>query len=306
MNNAYDTIIIGAGPAGLTAGIYAVRSGLKTLILEGGMPGGQVNDTPLVENYPGFESISGRELMNKMEAHASRYADIKLERVLSMELKEKIVVAAKEDYVSDAVILATGAFHKKLGVPGEEEFTGRGVAQCAICDGFFFKKKRVLVVGGGNTAVLNAIYLKNIGCDVTLMHRRDQLRADSHSQSELFKLGIGVLWNSVVKEIKGGDFVRSVAVHNIKDDALDELSVEGVFVSIGESPNNELAKSVGVKLDGRGYTITDKNQRTNVSRVYAAGDVAGGAKQIVMACAEGATAALSTYMDLKSPYWAGR
>ncbi len=304
MNNAYDAIIIGAGPASLTAGIYAVRSGLKTLILEGGMPGGQVNDTPLVENYPGFESIGGRDLMNKMVAHASRYADIKLERVLSMELKEKIVVAAKEDYVSDAVILATGAFHKKLDVPGEEEFAGRGVSQCVICDGFFFKKKHVLVVGGGNTAVLNAIYLKNIGCDVTLIHRRDQLRADSHSQSELFKLGIGVLWNSVVKEIKGGDFVRSVAVHNIKDDVHDELNVEGVFVSIGESPNNELAKSIGVKLDRGGYIITDKNQRTNIPRVYAAGDVTGGAKQIVMACAEGATAALSAYMDLKSPYWA--
>ncbi|MCD5409908.1 MAG: thioredoxin-disulfide reductase [Methanocellales archaeon] len=300
----YDVIIIGAGPAGLTAGIYAVRSGLKTLILEGGMPGGQVNDTPLVENYPCFESISGKELVNRMEAHASRYADIKLERVLSMELKEKVVVAAKEDYVSDAVILATGAFHKKLGVPGEEEFAGRGVSQCAICDGFFFKKKRVLVVGGGNTAVLNAIYLKNIGCDVTLIHRRDHLRADSHSQGELFKLGIRVLWNSVVKEIKGGDFVRSVAVHNIKDDALDVLNVEGVFVSIGESPNNELAKSIRVKLDRGGYIITDKNQRTNVPRVYAAGDVTGGAKQIVMACAEGATAALSAYMDLKSPYWA--
>ncbi|ATZ61010.2 MAG: thioredoxin-disulfide reductase [Methanosarcinales archaeon Met12] len=302
--NAYDAIIIGAGPAGLTAGIYAVRSGLKTLILEKGMPGGKANDAPLVENYPCFESISGRELMNKMEAHASRYADIKLENVLSMELKEKVVVAAKEEYVADAVILATGAFHKKLGVPGEEEFAGRGVSQCVICDGFFFKKKHVLVVGGGNTAVLNAIYLKNIGCDVTLIHRRNRLRADSHLQSELFKLGIRVLWNSVVKEIRGGDFVKSVAVHNIKDDALDELNVEGVFVSVGESPNNELAKSIGVKLDGRGYIITDKNQRTNVPRVYAAGDVTGGAKQIVMACAEGATAALSAYMDLKSPYWA--
>lgn len=300
----YDVIVIGAGPAGLTAGIYAVRSGLKTLILEGAIPGGQVNDAPFVENYPCFESISGKELMNRMETHASRYADIRLERVLSMELKEKIVVAAKEEYVSDAVILATGAFHKKLGVPGEEGFAGRGVSQCAICDGFFFKKKRVLVVGGGNTAVLNAIYLKNIGCDVTLIHRRDQLRADSHLQGEISKLGIEVLWNSVVEEIKGGEFVRSVAVHNIKDDTLDELNVEGVFVSIGESPNNELAKSIGVKLDRGGYIITDKNQRTNVPRVYAAGDVTGGAKQIVMACAEGATAALSAYMDLKSPYWA--
>ncbi|MDI6902312.1 MAG: thioredoxin-disulfide reductase [Methanocellales archaeon] len=296
----YDVIVIGAGPAGLTAGIYAARSGLRTLILEKATAGGLAGEAPLIENYPGFDPIEGMKLMDKMKMHASKYVKILIEEVKSIELGKNMTLYTDENvYTADAVILATGSLHKKLGVPGEAEFVGKGVSYCAACDGFFFKEKKVLVVGGGNTAATEAIYLQDIGCDVMIIHRRDQLRAENSLQKRLLRSGVRIIWNSVVEEIRGNDLVNSVLIHDVKEDTLHELDADGVFILIGESPNTTLAKAVGVKLDEHGYVITDKNQRTNLPKVYAAGDVTGGVRQIVVACAEGAIAALSAYEDLR-------
>ncbi|MFC1787285.1 thioredoxin-disulfide reductase [Halobacteriota archaeon] len=296
---AYDVAVIGAGPAGLTAGIYAARSGLSTFILERATAGGLANEAWSIENYPGFDSIEGMELMDQMKTHALKYVSILPAEVKKIEIDKNMTLYTNGDsYKSDAVILATGSLHKKLGIPGEAEFIGKGVSYCAACDGFFFKEKKVLVVGGGNTAATEAIYLKDIGCDVTLVHRRDQLRAEKSLQKRLIRSGVKIIWNSVLGEIRGKTLVNSVLIHDLREDVFHELDFEGVFILIGDSPNNTLANAVGVKLDEQGYIITDKKQRTNLPRVYAAGDVTGGVRQIVVACAEGAIAALSAYEDL--------
>ena len=206
----------------------------------------------------------------------------------------------KGEYISSAAIFATGTSHKKLDVPGEKEFLGKGVSYCSTCDGFFFRGKKVLVVGGGNTAAIDAIYLKQIGCDVTLVHRRDKLRAEQELQNRLFSLDVKIIWDSIVAEINGKDVVEAVILKNVKKGAEHELKVDGVFISVGEVPNSALARSIGVTLDKEGYIVTDKNQRTNVRLVYAAGDVTGGVRQIIVACAEGAISALSAFNDLKA------
>lgn len=295
-------IIIGGGPAGLTAGIYAARSGLKAIVVDQGLAGGLASEAPVVENYPGFERVRGMELMDRIRAHAEKYVDIhKFETAQKVALDKEIVVSTdKGEYASAAVIFATGTSHKKLDVVGEKEFMGKGVSYCPTCDGFFFRGKKVLVVGGGNTAAVDAVYLKQIGCDVTLVHRRDKLRAEQELQNRLFSAGIEIVWDSVVTEIKGKDAVEAVTLKNVRDGAERDLRVEGVFVSIGEVPNSALAKSIGVALDKEGYIVTDKAQRTNMRFVYAAGDVTGGVRQIIVACAEGAIAALSAFNDLKA------
>ena len=294
-----DVVVIGAGPAGLTAGIYAARSGLRTLILERATAGGLASEASLIENYPGFDSIEGMKLMDQMRTHALKYVNILPEEVKKIEIDKNMTAYTDENtYTADAVILATGSLHKKLGIPSEAEFLGKGVSYCAACDGFFFKERKVLVVGGGNTAATEAIYLQDIGCDVTLVHRRDQLRAENSLQKRLRRSGVKIIWNSVVEEIRGKDLVNSVLIHDVREDILQELDLDGVFILIGESPNSTLAKALGVKLDEQGYVITDKTQRTNLPKIYAAGDVTGGVRQIVVACAEGAIAALSAYEDL--------
>jgi thioredoxin reductase (NADPH) len=297
-----DLIIIGGGPAGLTAGIYAARSGLDAVVIDKGLAGGLASEAPVVENYPGFESIQGMSLMDRIRAHAEKYVDVhKFETAQKVVLDRGISVSTdKGEYISGAVIFATGTSHKKLDVPGEKEFLGRGVSYCPTCDGFFFRGKKVLVVGGGNTAATDAIYLKQIGCDVALVHRRDRLRAEQELQKRLLNLGVKIVWNSVVEEIRGKDVVEAVMLKNVRDGSELELRVDGVFISVGEVPNSELARSMGVALDKDGYIVTDKSQRTNLRFVYAAGDVTGGVKQIIVACAEGATAALSAFNDLKA------
>lgn len=301
----YDLIVVGAGPAGMTAGTFGARSGLKTLVIEKGISGGLSNEATEIDNYPGFRMIGGMELAEKMKEQTAEYAAIKeLEGVNKIEIREKekkmVVFTEKDLYISNAVVLCTGTKKRKLGVKGENEFLGRGVSYCATCDGFFFKDKSVIVVGGGNSAVRGALYLKNVGCAVTLIHRRDKLRAEQYLQKNLEKAGVHILWNSVVKEIKGGKAVRSVVRYDKKRKIEDELAVDGVFVYVGEEPVNALATQMGVKLDENGYIITDKSQRTSRERVYAAGDITGGVRQIVVACAEGAIAATSAYEDLAS------
>ncbi len=301
----YELIVIGGGAAGLTAGVYGARSGLKTLVLERGPAGGLISEAPWIENYLGMGTVKGTELIEKFKKHAERYVEIReFEPVSDIEKNGKFVVkTSNREYESSGVILATGTSRKKLRVKGETEFSGRGVSYCAVCDGYFFKGKKVVVVGGGNTAAIDALFLKNVGCEVTMVHRRDTLRAEEAYKKQL-EGRINLYLNSTIEEIVGDEVVKGVRIRNTKDGTEKLLETDGVFICIGEVPNIELARKLGVSLDGEGYIKTDKNQRTNVGGVYAAGDVTGGVKQIIVACAEGATAALSAFEDLRTPYWA--
>jgi len=294
----YELAIIGAGPAGYSAAIYAVRAGVKTIIIDKGVGGGLAAISPNIENYAGFESISGMELVDKMKQHASKYTNINFNeevKKISKKGNEFMIVTSKQTYVSKAILLCTGTEYRKLNAPGEKELAGKGVSYCATCDGFFFKDKKVAVVGGGNTALIEAIFLKQIGCEeVFVVHRRDQLRAEKAYQDEAVKKGVKIIYNTHVESVHGGQKVEYLAVHDVKTDKKSKLSVDGIFISIGEEPQNSLAKGLGVKLDERGFVIADKQQRTNVKGVYAAGDITGGLRQVVTACAEGAVAALAS------------
>lgn len=305
MGNEFELTIIGAGPAGLSAGIYAARSGLSSVILEGEVAGGTMSEAPEIDNYPGVEEIVGMELAEKMEQHASKYVDIQevepVEEIKKGEMFE--IRASDESYESDGIVIATGTEYRKLGVPGEKEFAGNGVSYCATCDGFFYKDKSVLVVGGGNAAIADAVHLLDLGCDVKVVHRRDELRAEKAQQESFFEKGGEVIWNTVLEEIKGEEKVKTAKLRNVENNSEKEIEIDGIFISIGEKPKTGLANEIGVELDENGYIKTDKMQRTNLPQVYAAGDVTGDPKQIIIACAEGAKAALSAYEDIKNPYW---
>jgi len=306
--NGWDLIIVGGGPAGLTAGIYGARSGLKTLILEEKLPGGQIADSPLIENYPGFPSISGRELVNKMVKHCEKFnVEIhELEGVTELSLKGemKTVKTVRSSYTSPAVIIATGAHPRKLGVPGESDFLGRGVSYCAVCDGAFFKGRRVLVVGGGNSAAVTALYLTGLASKVTLVHRRDRLRAEEALFRDLQEKGVEFIWNSQVVEIRGENLVKSVVVRNNKTGETIEVEVDGVFVQVGEVPNSQIAQKAGVQVDEGGYIVVDQRQRTNISGVFAAGDVTTcPVKQVGTAVGQGIIAASEAYGYVKRPYY---
>jgi thioredoxin reductase (NADPH) len=302
-----DLVIIGAGPAGLTAAIYAERSGLKSVVLEKANIGGQVSITPLVENYPGFTRIAGRTLMDMMAQQAITYTDIREgEEVRDIRRMDDFfeVTTDRAKYVVKAVLIATGAESKKLGIPGEIEFFGRGVSYCASCDGYFFKDgRKVIVVGGGNTAATEALYLKNIGVDVTLVHRRDALRCEQILRQSIEDNRIPVTWNTIVKEIHGEKLVTGVVLENTTDKSVRTLPISGVFIAIGYVPNNEIAIKLGADIDSEGYVKVDAGYRTNVKGVYAAGDITGGFKQIVTAVGQGAVAANTIFEDMTSPYW---
>lgn len=301
-----DLIIIGAGPAGLTAGIYAERSGLSSVILEKAIIGGQVALTPVVENYPGFANIAGKKLMDIMSDHAREYTDIREgEQVEEIKVGNDLEVTTNHGvYLGRALLLCTGATWRKLGAPGEDRYFGFGVNYCASCDGYLYKGRKVFIIGGGNTALTDALHLKNLGVDVTIVHRRDAFRAEQKLQDAVQHAGIPVLWNSDVAEIHGdGKRVTGVTLRNTQDDGTMEHDVDGVFVAIGLDANVELAKQIGVQLDAQGFIKVDRGMRTNVPRIYAAGDVTGGVQQIVTAIGEGSTAALSAFEDLSNPYW---
>ena len=302
----YDVIIVGAGPAGLSAGIYARRAGLSCVVLEKGVPGGQVLTSPKIENYPGFPEIEGMKLMEAMAEHARAYVEIKEgeEVVRLTKAGDRFEFITPSGRLSSrAVILATGSYHRKLEVPGEDKLAGRGVSYCATCDGFFFKGRDVIVVGGGNTALTDSLYLNSIGCNVTIVHRRDAFRADKHLQDSVVERGIGTVYDSVVEEILGDDHVTGVKLRNVKTEAVDTKQVGGVFVAVGEVPTSQLASELGVNMDPGGFVVVDMSYRTNVPLVYAAGDVAGGIRQIVAAVHSGAAAALSCFEDLTKPYF---
>lgn len=300
-----DLVIVGAGPAGLTAAIYAERSGLHSVVIEKGNIGGQVAITPVVENYPGFTRIGGKTLMDMMAQQAIQYTDIHQgEEVLEVKKTDDLfeIRTNRAAYKAKALLIAAGAESKKLDVPGEKEFQGRGISYCASCDGYFFKDgKKVLVIGGGNTAATEALYLKNIGVDVSIVHRRDRLRAEKFLQDSLAANKIPIIWNTRVIEIKGEKFVNKVVLENVSDASTSTLPIDGVFIAIGYVPSNELAKKLGIETDDEGYIKTDKGHRTNVIGVYAAGDITGGFKQIVTAVGQGATAAATIFEDISAP-----
>jgi len=306
---SWDLIIIGAGAAGLAAGIYGARSGLKTMIIEEKMAGGTTADAPLVENYPGFQSISGIELAQKMAAHCRNTGVTihEFEKTLSLDFRgeKKIVKTSKAEYEAKAIIIASGSHYREIGVPGEKEFRGRGVSYCGICDGPLFKDKRVLVVGGGNSAVITALYLADIVSEVKVVHRRDVFRAeDALVKALMAKENVEIFWSMEVTEIRGEKLVSKVMLLNKKTGEIKELSTDGVFVQVGEAPNSQHAREAGVAVDEHGYIIVDIRQRTNIPGVYAAGDVTNHpVKQIGTAVGQGITAALEAYGYIRRPYY---
>ena len=306
---SWDLIIIGAGAAGLAAGIYAARSGLKTLILEEKIVGGTTAEAPLVENYPGFQSISGIELAQKMAEHCRSTGVVirEFEKILSLDLKseKKIVETNRTTLETKTVIIASGSHYREIGVPGEKEFLGKGVSYCGICDGPLFKGKRVLVVGGGNSALITALYIAGLASEVKVAHRRDTFRAEEALVKALKeKTNVEILWNIEVKEIKGEKLVNKVIIFNSNTRETKELPVDGVFVQVGETPNSQLAKEAGVEVDKDGYITIDIRQRTNIAGVYAAGDVTNHpVKQVGTAVGQGITAALEAYGYIRRPYY---
>ncbi|MFD2638968.1 thioredoxin-disulfide reductase [Piscibacillus salipiscarius] len=294
----YDVIIAGAGPAGLTAAVYTSRADLDTLMLERGVPGGQMVNTEDVENYPGYDHILGPDLSNKMFEHAQKFGaeyafgDIK-------EIKDgkeyKTVIAGNKEYKARAVILATGAEYKKLGVPGEEEYSGRGVSYCAVCDGAFFRGKDLFVVGGGDSAVEEGVYLTRFASKVTIIHRRDELRAQKILQQRAFDNDkIDFKWNTELKEIKEKDGkVGSAVLYNNESDETYEEDIEGVFIYIGMIPLNQAFTDLGITTE-EGYVKTNENMETEVPGIFAAGDIRDKElRQIVTATGDGSIAAQS-------------
>lgn len=293
----YDVIIIGAGPAGMTAAVYTSRANMSTLMIERGVPGGQMANTEEIENYPGYESILGPDLSNKMFEHAKKfgteyaYGDVK-------EVKDtypyKTVVVGNKEYKGKAVIVATGAEHRELGVPGEKELSGRGVSYCAVCDGAFFRDKELVVVGGGDSAVEEAVYLTRFASKVTIVHRRDEFRAQKILQKRAFENEkIDVIWNHVVTEIKGDGKVQSVMLENTETGEKREFPADGIFIYIGMDPLSKAVENLGITNDA-GYIETDEEMATSVKGIFAAGDVREKTlRQVVTATGDGSIAAQS-------------
>jgi len=303
----HDVIIIGSGSASYTAAIYACRAGRKTLILAGSIPGGQLMITSDVENFPGFpEGVLGPELMEKLRRQAEKFGpEIIYDDVSFVDFSSKPfkVVAGGKSYEGKSVIIATGANAKWLGLPSETKFRGRGVSSCATCDGFFFKGKDVVTVGGGDTAMEEATFLANITHSVTVVHRRDALRASKIMQERASaNPKIHFVWDSAVKEITGDDKVTGVQLHNLKSGKDSHVKAEGVFVAIGYEPNTGFLKGK-VELDTQGYVVTRRDTETNVPGVFAAGDVRDHKyRQAVTAAADGCKAAIDADRFLEEHY----
>ena len=296
IKNEYDVIVIGASAAGLSAALYAARNKKNTLVIEkNGGPGGQISTTWIVEDYPGIKSITGQELSNAFAEHAKIFgAEILYgTEFFNVNFSEKYVETkglVNKRFFYKKLIIATGSVHKKLGIKGENEFIGKGVSYCAVCDGPFFTNKDIVVVGGGNSALDEALYLaNNFARSVTIVHRRDKFRADKILQERVFNhKKIKIMFNTELKEIKGKEAVESIVVFNNKTKETFEMKIDGVFIFIGLTPNTEI---FNVEKDENGYIITDEKMRTNVKDVFAAGDCRKNQlKQIITAAAEGAIA----------------
>jgi thioredoxin reductase (NADPH) len=293
----YDVIIIGGGPAGLSAGIYTSRSRLNTLLIERGVVGGRITDAELVENYPGFaEGVSGAELGQLMQQQAAKYGlNIAIAEVTSIELKKdkKVVKTTKGDFNAKAVIIASGSERGKLGIPGEKALTGKGVSYCATCDAPFFKKKPVAVVGGGNAAISEALHLAKFASKVIVIHRRHQLRATRIMEEKArAESRIEFLWNTVVEKIEGKDTVKRLSLRQVKTGKESTLDVTGIFIAVGLKPSTDFLKGV-LPLDKAGYIITNDRMETKVPGIFAAGDIRQHSpRQAITAAGDGATAAV--------------
>lgn len=293
----YDLVIIGAGPAGLTAAIYAQRAGLDGLVLEKLAPGGQILLTERIENYPGFpEGVSGRQLISLMQKQAEnlgmKYEQEEVKRIRLSQDKKIITTESGKEYQSITVIIATGGDPKKLGVEGEREFTGRGVSYCATCDAPFFKDEEILAVGGSNTAAEEALYLTKFARKIYLVHRRGMLRAEKILQERLFNHAkVEIIWKSQVKKIYGEGKVEGVLLEELEKGRLRNLSCSGVFIFIGLKPNTNFVENL-VELDKNGFVRTNRDMETSIEGIFACGDVRESSlKQAIVACGEGALAA---------------
>lgn len=305
MDSRHDLLIIGGGPAGLTAGIYAARETLDVILVEKGITGGIPAIVDHIENFPGFpEGISGMELMQRMRAQADRF-NLKVDELVEVEsiVPEKSgfrIVTDNNEYQSRAVIIASGGHPRQLGVPGEKEMAGKGVSYCATCDGPFFKDADLIVVGGGNAAVQEALYLTKFARQVTIVHRRDQLRAQPILQEHAFKNPkIKIIWDSVVAQINGDEQLTGVTLRNVKTGDQREITAQGVFIFIGWIPNTDFVKDL-LQLDEEGHIITDSNMQTSVAGIFAVGDVRSKPfRQIANAIGDGAIGALaaSKYLE---------
>lgn len=272
----YDVIVIGSGPGGMTAALYASRANLSTLLIERGVPGGQLINTAEVENYAGFKSIKGPELANNMYEGATQFGaeytfgDVR-EVIEGKEYKQ--VVTSNKIFKTRAIVIATGAEHKKLGVPGEGQLNGRGVSYCAVCDGAFFRERPLVVIGGGDSAVEEGTYLTQFASEVTIIHRRDELRAQKILQDRAFNNDkVKFIWDTVVEEIQGENNVQSLRLRNVKTDEVSEFSADGVFIYVGLIPNTSAFESLGI-TDEEGWIVTDNKMETSVPGIFAVGDV---------------------------------
>ena len=293
----YEVIIVGGGPAGLTAGLYSSRAGLTSILIEKGIFGGQITYAEHVENFTGFpEGISGQELGEKMHEQARKHGlKILTAEVTGLEMQGamKLVKTTEGDYTGRTVIMAGGAVRRKLGVEGETRLTGRGVSYCAVCDSAFFRDQRVVVVGGGDTAITEALHLAKFAANITIIHRRDQLRAGHVLQEKLrSEPKIDFLWDTTITAIEGADMVERIKLLNVKTGQGAEMEVSGVFVSVGTNPDTEYVKTL-LPLDESGYIITNEKMETPVPGIFAAGDIRhNSARQAITAAGDGATAAI--------------
>lgn len=296
----YDTLVIGSGPGGMTAALYAGRSNLKVGLIEQGAPGGQMNNTSDIENYPGFETISGPDLSMKMYEPLEKFGVENIYGIVETVEDHgdfKRVIAGDDHYDAKTIILATGAKHRLVGVPGEQEYNSRGVSYCAVCDGAFFRDQDLLVIGGGDSAVEEGIYLTQFANKVTIVHRRDELRAQKILQDRAFANDkIDFIWDSVVEEIKGDDVkVRSVDIKNVKTGEVTNHEFGGVFVYVGLDPVSSMISDLGI-TDQAGWVITDEKMRTSRSGIFAIGDIRQkDLRQIATAVGDGAIAGQEVY-----------
>jgi len=297
----HDIVIIGAGPGGLAAGIYAARRNMKTLILERGVIGGQMALATEIENYPGVEKTQGMNIARTMEKQAREFGcEIRMEEVVEMDLKKKVITTNTDKYEAKAVILATGGGHKKLNIENEDKFLGRGVSYCATCDVPFFRGKRVAVVGGSDSAILAALFVADYASETYLIHRRDEFRAEEINQNRLKKSKVKVLTNKCVVRVDGDKKVEKIVLKDMKDNKESIMDVDGLFIYIGTLPTTELAKKAGIKLDKLGYIETNSKKETNIKGVFAIGDATGGIWQIAQAVGDGAVAAVNAYNYAKN------
>lgn len=304
MLKMHDVIIIGGGAAGLSAGIYTSRGRLKTLLVEKGMPGGSAATTDLIENYPGFpDGINGMELMDRFERQAERFGVEILQAEIKSVKPTKDLIDARTDkgnFSTFCLIVATGSVPKKLNIPGEDEFRGKGVSYCATCDGPLFKGKALVVIGGGDAAVEEALFLTRFGKSVTLIHRRDRLRATKILQERaVANPKIDFIWGSVVTEIFGNEKMERIKIKDVKTERFKDIPCQGLFISIGIGPNTKFLEGV-VRMDREGYVVTDENMKTSCEGIYACGDCRKKLlHQVVTACGDGATAAMACKLHVE-------